>query len=112
MLITLGEDRLLLRVGCTQEAAGTWVKGDENLRRGWQSLYYGEMLPAWSFQMSARTEGPVRFFTFLQPVSCHQVPRSSFPDEVEEIMKAWGLGQLGPIGGAFPGDHRAFSGLE
>ena len=111
-LITLGEDRLLLRVGCTQEAAGTWVKGDENLRRGWQSLYYGEMLPAWSFQMSARTEGPVRFFTFLQPVSGHQVPRSSFPDEVEEIMKAWGLGQLGPIGGAFPGDHRAFSGLE
>lgn len=108
-LITLGEDRLLLRVGCTVEAVGTWAKGDKNLRRGWQSLYYGEMLPAWSFQMSVRTEGPVRFFTFLQPVSGHQDPQSLSPDEVDEIVEAWGLGRLGPIGGAFPVDHRAFS---
>ena len=97
-LITVEEDRLLLRVGCTQKAAGTWARGQENPRRGWQSLYYGEILPAWSYQMPVRAGGGVRFFTFFGPASGHQEPGPLSPDEVNGILRAWGLGQLGPIG--------------
>jgi hypothetical protein len=41
-----------------------WVRADEKEPRGWQSLYYGERTPAWSFACTSQGSG-VRFATVL-----------------------------------------------
>ncbi|MCR4403014.1 MAG: heparinase II/III family protein [Firmicutes bacterium] len=95
---TIEDTKLLLRVGCTQEVAGTWAKGQANPMRGWWSLYYGERLPAWSYRVTARVKGPVRFFTLIQPLSKDRETTTLLAAEVDDIMRTWGLGRLWPIG--------------
>ena len=93
-LITLGEDKLLLQIGCTPTGAeGSWARGQESPRRGWQSLYYGEMCPVWSYQMSVSVRGHIRFFTLLTPVQERTDPEPLSCGEMDEILVAWGLSE-------------------
>lgn len=59
--------RLSLRVACSRPANGRWVRADEDTPRGWQSVYYGEKLPAWSYQLRVVSAEHVRFVTVLGP---------------------------------------------
>lgn len=100
-VIRVGDDCLSLRVGCSHGGIGTWVRGDEANRRGWQSLYYGEKLPAWSYQMFVRCREPVRFFTLLVPVSDYSATGTLGADEVNGLLQSWGIPPLGGIGEDF-----------
>lgn len=108
-LISLAEDTLLLRTGCTQGAVGTWARGQENPKRGWQSLYYGERAPVWSYQMTVRTKEPVRFLTLLEPVSKEREPEPLMVAEVSDILHTWRLGPLWPIGEMWLGNDGSLS---
>lgn len=59
---------VLLRTVCSDPVHADWVWADENVPRGWQSLYYGEKIPAWSYQARVEKAGPVRFATLLGPL--------------------------------------------
>ncbi|MGE5483295.1 MAG: alginate lyase family protein [Bacteroidota bacterium] len=103
-LVTAGGDRFLIRVGCNHESEGEWAREQENPKRGWQSLYYGEKVPAWSYRASVKAEGPVRFFTYvgLAPLAEPVLPklRPLTVTEVDSMLAGWGLNPLGPIGGS------------
>ena len=47
-------------------AEGTWMRANEEIPRGWQSVYYGERAPAWSFEVTA-TGARARFRTLIGP---------------------------------------------
>lgn len=94
--VCLQDDYLTLRTGCTYEANSSWAKGQENPKRGWYSLYYGEKLPAWSYEMTAEANGPVRFFTLISPGGRHTEPLTTA--EVDDLLASWGAGRLGAIG--------------
>ncbi|HHW40493.1 MAG TPA: heparinase [Syntrophomonadaceae bacterium] len=104
-VIQVGEDRLQLRIGCTCGGSGSWVRGDEKSRRGWRSLYYGEKIPAWSYQMAVASANPVRFYTLLSPVSeCagetgeKLLDAALNGDEVDSILQMWGVPSIDGIG--------------
>jgi hypothetical protein len=87
-------DKILLRTGCSHEASASWVRADEKSKRGWQSPYYGERLPAWSYQMEVCTREPVLFLTMLKPMSENELPTSITHEEVNKLLQSWGIGSL------------------
>jgi hypothetical protein len=95
--IDVGGREFLLRTGCSHEASATWVRADERNKRGWQSLYYGEKLPAWSYQMKASSIGPVSFFTVLKLASGNEPLTPLSHDETDTLMKDWEVGSLDRI---------------
>ena len=95
--IDVGGREFLLRTGCSQEASATWVRADEKNKRGWQSLYYGEKLPVWSYQMKASSIGPVSFFTVLRLASGNEPLTPVTHDEIDTLMKDWEVGSLDRI---------------
>lgn len=90
-LITSGgnELQLALRVACTHQGEASWVRGDEEQPRGWQSLYYGEKIPAWSYLMKVVNCGPVRFATVLGPEDRIKKYKVSTVDEITRLLKSW-----------------------
>ena len=95
--IDVGGRKLLLRTGCSHEPSATWVRADEKNKRGWQSLYYGEKLPAWSYQMKASNIEPVSFFTVLELASGNEPLKPLTHDEIDTLMKDWEVGSLDRI---------------
>lgn len=97
-IVCLDEGSLVVRTGCTHKAGSSWANGQENPKHGWYSLYYGEKLPAWSYEMTAEANGPVRFFTLISPVSYGRDVEPLTSVEVDDMLAAWGSGRLGAIG--------------
>jgi hypothetical protein len=89
--------KVSLRTGCSHEALATWVRADEKNKRGWQSLYYGEKLPAWSYQMNVSSAEGVSFFTILKPASGNEQLTPLSNEEIDTIMEDWGVGSLDHI---------------
>lgn len=90
-VIELENENLRMRVGCSHLFNGAWARADEFGRRGWQSLYYGERLPAWSFQADVKADSPIWFATFLGPM----LPSGASSDalswnDVESTLARWG----------------------
>jgi hypothetical protein len=90
-IIDVEGNRLCLRTGCSHQASATWVRADQQRRRGWQSLYYGELTPAWSYKMSLSSSEPVMFMTMLSPVSRSRSRLSLTYQEASNIIEQWGL---------------------
>ncbi len=88
---------VLLRTGCSHEALATWVRADEQNKRGWQSLYYGEKLPAWSYKMSVSSSEPVSFFTMLRPSSCGDSLAPLSHEEIDALLEEWEVGCVDQI---------------
>lgn len=84
------EQRLSLRIACTKPGEGDWVRGDDRAPRGWQSLYYGEKTPAWSYQLRVKSAGPVRFATVLAPAD-RVGSRGLRVEDVVAMLNSWGL---------------------
>jgi hypothetical protein len=62
------EDRTLqLAILAADQVQTSWARADEHSPRGWQSLYYGERIPAWSFEALAEGKS-ARFVTLLGPL--------------------------------------------
>ena len=90
-VIRLGSDTLQMRVGCSHPFNGTWARADETGQRGWQSLYYGERLPAWSFHADTEAEGPVWFATLIQPTPTSSAqPDALCWKDVAATLDEWG----------------------
>ncbi len=85
---------VLLMTGCSREASATWTKADKKNKRGWQSLYYGEKIPAWSYQMSTSSTEPVSFLTVLRPASGNESLMPLSHEGVNTILEDWGVGSL------------------
>jgi hypothetical protein len=93
--IQVGNHYLQMRVGCSHSFEGTWVRADELERRGWQSLYYGERLPAWSYRANVTTGCGIWFATLLE----HTSSPDSEPDalhwiDVESTLIEWGAAKV------------------
>lgn len=72
------QTRLRFIVLSDPPAEGTWARANEEIPRGWQSVYYGERMPAWSFELT--TQGTrARFKTLLGPA-----------EEVAELIREAG----------------------
>jgi hypothetical protein len=67
--IVLGDppaEALRLAVWAPGGARGDWQRANEAIPRGWQSIYYGQRRPAWSFAVTTRGSR-VRFATLIGP---------------------------------------------
>jgi len=96
-IIDVGGHEVLLRTGCSYGASATWVSADEQNKRGWQSLYYGEKLPAWSYKMSVSSSEPVSFFTMLRPSSCGDSLAPLSHEEIDALLEEWEVGCVDQI---------------
>jgi len=93
-MINVGGRIVSLRTGCSHEVLATWVRADEKEKRAWQSLYYGERLPAWSYQMRASCSEPISFFTVLKPASGNEPLTPLSDEEIDSVMENCGMGSL------------------
>jgi len=93
-MIRIEGQKVSLKTGCSHEASATWVRADEKNKRGWQSLYYGEKLPAWSYQMNVSSSEPALFVTMLKPASDNELLTPLSYDDVNSILEDWGVGSL------------------
>jgi hypothetical protein len=84
-----GEDAALrLRVFASESVQTSWARADETARRGWQSVHYGERLPAWSFEAIA-VGREARFLTCIGLEE--QVASLSLQNfaEAEALARSW-----------------------
>jgi len=92
--INVGEHEVLFRTGCSNGVSATWVRADEENRRGWQSLYYGEKLPASSYQMNVSSSEPVSFFTVMKSALGNEPLTPLSGEDINAILESWGAGSL------------------
>lgn len=85
-----GEGMSPLRLKVLSSAGGrsSWARADEATPRGWQSLYYGERLPASSYELIATGER-VRFATLLGPVDRVAELCLRTLADVDRLVAAW-----------------------
>ncbi len=96
-MIDIGERQVSLRTGCSHDTSATWVRADETNKRGWQSLYYGEKLAAWSYHMNVSSSEPVSFFTVLKPAVGKELLMPLSYEEIDTVLRGWEVGPLAHI---------------
>ena len=81
---------LQMAVAAPAGATADWQQANEAIPRGWQSHYYGERHPAWSFAASYRGAG-ARFATLIGP-QADVAPLLPFSlARADELCAAWEL---------------------
>jgi hypothetical protein len=83
-----GRSPLCLMVLSSSAKRSSWARADEVTPRGWQSLYYGERLPAWSYEVMATGER-VRFATLLGPADRVEALSPRTLADVDRLVAAW-----------------------
>jgi hypothetical protein len=83
------EKALTLRfiTAAPMESQSNWVRGQEDPPRGWHSVYYGERLPAWSYERTSRG-GSARFITICGPEIETEACSPFTFSRLEEILAA------------------------
>jgi hypothetical protein len=89
---TRSASRVALRLECgaTGNPEGNWVRGNEQIPRGWHAPYYGEREPAWSYELVVMGRH-ARFVTLIGPQEAVERLLPLTLDKARELAEAWGL---------------------
>ncbi len=94
-----------LRLECRAvgDPAGNWERGNEQVPRGWWAPYYGERVPAWSYELVARGQ-QARFVTLIGPADAVRALLPLRPQDAKRLAREWESGPAaGPAVGSAAG---------